>query len=368
MDSFSIDTLVVGAGIVGVAIARELSLRGVEVVVVEAEPTIGSVVSARNSGVIHAGLYYKPGGLKARFCVEGRDMLYAYAAARNIWHRRCGKLVVATDASETAALHGLKSNAERNGVGDLALLTAGRARALEPELACVEALHSPSSGQIDVHELIEALALDAANAGALVQCRARFVSARPREGGGFSAEIGDDDRYAVECRQLINAAGLGAQTVAAAIEGFPQGLIPEQALGKGSYFQWLGRKPPFERLIYPAPVPKSAGLHCRSDGDGRTVLGPDLEFVDAVDYRVDPARARLFFESTRRFFPALRLEDLAADYAGVRPKLKTGDDFVVQGVEEHGMAGLLNCFGVDSPGVTSCMALARAIAEMALEA
>ncbi len=346
------------------ALARELALRGEEVAVLEAEAHVGAGVSSRNSGVIHAGLYYTPGSLKATCCVAGRDMLYAYAAERDIWHQRCGKLVVATRAEEVTALHNLKKNAEANGVTDLRLLSAAEAQKLEPELACVEAILSPSSGMIDVHGLLEAFAADIGNAGGLIQCHARFIAAR-HETDGFAVEVEGEDksRYVIRCQHLINAAGLQAQDIARAVEGMKVELIPEQVLGKGNYFFLEGQKAPFERLIYPMPVPGSSGLHCRRDVNGRAVLGPDIEIVDAIDYRVDLARADFFFEAVRRYYPKLLRESLVPDYAGIRPKLKHKHDFVVQGKSEHGIAGLINLFGIESPGLTSCMALARVVAD-----
>ena len=363
MDSLNIHTVIVGAGVVGMAIARELALRGTEIVVLEAEPTIGSVISARNSGVIHAGLYYAPGSLKARYCVAGRDMLYAYAAERGIWHQRCGKLVVATNPDEIDVLHKLKDNAEKNGVTDLQHLTRAEAQSMEPELSCVAALLSPSSGLIDVHALLEAFAYDATSHGALLQCHSRYLRTEIRNGGGFSVYVEGDDgvSYSIECRELINTGGLEAQKIAGTIEGFDQTLIPEQLLGKGSYFFLEGQKAPFSRLIYPLPIPGSSGLHCRRDINGRCVLGPDFEIVDHIDYRVDPGRTKYFFENVRRYFPKLRAECLVPDYAGIRPKLKQHSDFIVQYEGDHKIPGLVNCFGIESPGVTSCMALGREI-------
>lgn len=371
MEHIKTDAVVVGAGIVGLAIARELAASGVAVVILESETTIGSVTSARNSGVVHAGLYYKPGSLKARFCVAGRDLLYAYAEKRNVWHQRCGKIVVATKKEQIEALHNLKKNAEQNGVSDLRLMTSAEACAVEPELSCVEAMDSPSSGQIDVHGLLEAFQYDAEENGAILQCQSQLTRVEPTNHGFVVHVRGPNELdYAIDCDRLINAAGLAAQKTAGLIDGFDPNLIPQQLLGKGNYFFLSGQPAPFHKLIYPLPVPGSSGLHYRRDPDGRALFGPDLELIEdpaylqnPERYQVNPQRLSIFFESVRLYFPKLRLESLQADYAGIRPKLKNSSDFIIQTEAEHKMPGLINLFGIDSPGLTSCMALAQAVAD-----
>lgn len=365
VETANTDTVIVGAGVIGLAIARDLAMRGIEAVVLESEPAIGSVISARNSGVIHAGLYYAPGSYKARFCVAGRDLLYRYAAERDVWHRQCGKLVVATGPEQIEALQALKKNAEQNGVTDLTLMTSAEAGKLEPELSCIEALHVPVSGIIDVHGLLQAFLYDAESHGCIVQLHSRFSGAE-RTGGGFIVTVEDAarEKYFICCRRLINAAGLSAQGVAAGVAEYDKALIPAQVLGKGSYFYLEGSKPPFSRLIYPLPVPGSSGLHFHSDCNDRSVFGPDLERVDAIDYRVDPARAQLFYDAIRTYFPNVRQESLIPDYAGIRPKLKGHSDFVIQTETEHKIPGLIHLFGIESPGLTSSMALAAHIGRL----
>jgi L-2-hydroxyglutarate oxidase LhgO len=363
----SVELIVIGAGVVGLAVARALAQRGREVLVLEAAAAIGTQTSSRNSGVIHAGLYYQPGSLKARLCVAGRDMLYDYAAARGVAHRRCGKIVSATEEAQIAALHALKDNAERNGVTGLRWLNPDEAQALEPELACVAALHVPITGIIDQHDYMLALLGDAEAAGATLVLRA------PVEGGavtadGFVLEIGGDAPTRIACRMLVNAAGLGAQRVAHALRGLDPATIRPQVLAKGNYFSLAG-KSPFTHLIYPLPVLGSSGLHAGFDMADRARFGPDVEWVDHVDYRVDPARAALFAAAIRRYWPGLPDGALAPDYAGVRPKLAHAgphdSDFLVQTARDHGVPGLINLYGIESPGLTSSLALADNVASEA---
>jgi L-2-hydroxyglutarate oxidase LhgO len=358
------ETIVIGAGVVGLAVARALALRGDEVLVLEAEPAVGSVTSARNSGVIHAGIYYRPGSLKARLCVAGRDLLYAYAAERGIPHKRCGKLMVATGEDQIAMLLEWKKLAEQNGVAGLRMLSPAEARQLEPQVFCVAAMQSPDTGILDVHAYLLALLGDAEAAGATLALHAPVV-----EGAviadGFVLNIGGDAPMEIGCRKLINAAGLGAQTIARRLRGLDAATIPPQVLAKGSYFSISG-KSPFEMLIYPLPVLGSSGLHASCDLGGRARFGPDVEWVDAIDYRVDPARASLFEEAVRRYWPGLPMGALQPDFAGIRPKIARGSphdtDFVVQGVETHGIPGLVNLYGIESPGLTASLALAEEVA------
>ena len=360
-----VETVIVGAGVVGLAIARALALRGREVLVLERETAIGTQTSSRNSGVIHAGLYYRPGSLKARLCVAGRDLLYAYAAARGIAHRRCGKLVVATDATQIAALRTLKANAETNGVTGIRELTPDDARGMEPALACAAALHVPVTGIVDQHEYMLALLGDAEAAGATLVLRAPVTSSAVAE-DGFLLEIGGETPARIACRTLINAAGLGAQTLARALYGLDPATVPPRVLAKGSYFSLSG-KAPFSRLIYPLPVPGSSGLHAGFDLGGRMRFGPDVEWVDRIDYRVDPAREPLFANAIRRYWPALPDGALQPDYAGVRPKLAHAGphdtDFLVQTAREHRVPGLINLYGIESPGLTASLALADYVAD-----
>jgi L-2-hydroxyglutarate oxidase LhgO len=360
-----VDTIVVGAGVIGLAIARALALRGREVLILEAENTIGTATSSRNSGVIHAGIYYRPDSLKARLCVAGREMLYAYAAARGIAHRRCGKLVSATVEGQVAALHALKDNAEHNGVTGLRLLTQVEARDAEPELACVAALDVPVTGIIDQHELMLALLGDAEARGATLVLRS------PVAGGavttdGFILDVGGETAMRIACGVLVNAAGLEAQRFAQGLRGLDPAMIPARILAKGSYFSLAG-KSPFRRLIYPLPELGSSGLHAGLDLAGRVRFGPDVEWVDRIDYRVDPAREPFFVQTIRRYWPGLPDGALQPDYAGVRPKLARASphdiDFLIQTGREHGIANLINLYGIESPGLTSSLALADYIAD-----
>jgi L-2-hydroxyglutarate oxidase LhgO len=356
----SVDTIVIGAGVVGLAVARALAMRGSEVLVLERESAIGTQTSSRNSGVIHAGLYYRAGSLKARLCVAGRDLLYAYAAERGVGHRRCGKLVSATDEAQILTLHALKDNAERNGVTELRLLTPVEARALEPELNCAAALDVPISGIIDQHELMLALLGDAEAAGATLVLRAP-VTGGAIAADGFTLDIGGETPTQIACRTLINAAGLGAQKIGRMLRGLDPATVPPQVLAKGSYFSLIG-KSPFRHLIYPLPVPGSSGLHAGLDLAGRVRFGPDVEWVNEIDYRVDPAREPLFAAIIRTYWPGLPDGALQPDYAGVRPKLShaspNDSDFLVQTEREHRVPGLINLYGIESPGLTSSVALA----------
>jgi len=361
----AVECVVIGAGVVGLAVARAMAMRGHEVLVLEAEGRIGTVTSARNSGVIHAGLYYRPDSLKARLCVAGRDRLYAYAAERRLTHKRCGKLVVATDDEQIAALQDLRDNAARNGVPDLRLLSAAAARRLEPALHCVAALHVPISGMIEVHELLGALLGDAEAHGTILALNAPVLRGAVGAAGAFTLEVGGGHAMTLSCQTLINAAGLGAQAVARSLQGVPPTTIPPQVLAKGSYFTVSG-KAPFQSLIYPLPEHGSSGLHFSCDFGGQARFGPDVEWVDVIDYRVDPARTALFEDAVRRYWPDLPSGALTPDFSGIRPKLactsQHDSDFVIQDQTTHGVRGLVNLYGIESPGLTSCMAIGEAVA------
>lgn len=361
----SVDLVVVGAGVVGLAVARAIALRGREVLVLESESAIGTQTSSRNSGVIHAGLYYRPGSLKARLCVAGRELLYAYAAARGVAHRNCGKLVVATNETQVAALYALKANAEQNGVTGIRVLTLAEARAIEPQVACAAALDVRVTGIVDQHDYMLALLGDAEAAGATLVLRAPLMGGAVTA-DGFTLDVGGEAPSQIACRALINAAGLGAQALAHGLRGLDPGTVPGQVLAKGNYFSLTG-KAPFSRLVYPLPVPGSSGLHAGLDLAGRQRFGPDIEWIDHIDYRVDPAREPLFAAAIRRYWPALPDRALQPDYAGVRPKLAHASphdsDFVVQTEREHRVSGLINLYGIELPGLTSSLALADYVAD-----
>jgi L-2-hydroxyglutarate oxidase LhgO len=352
------DVLVIGAGVVGLAVARALTLAGRSVVVVEARGAFGEETSSRNSEVIHSGIYYPTGSLKARLCVRGREMLYAFCAARGVAHRRCGKLIVAAEDSELAGLEALARKGAENGVADLRMLSGAEARALEPALACVGALHAPSTGIIDSHSFMLALTADIE----AIAYRAPFLSARVGP-EGFVAEIGGAEPMRLRVGALVNAAGLAASRVARAIEGV--GAVPDTFYAKGNYFALAGRAP-FQRLIYPAPQAHGLGVHLTFDLAGQARFGPDVEWVETLDYGVNPARGQGFAEAIRRYWPGLPEDALTPAYAGIRPKIsgpsEAAADFRIDGPERHGVPGLVNLFGIESPGLTSALAIAEEVA------
>lgn len=365
MSEFDFDALVVGAGAVGLATALALSRRGLSVVVLEKELAIGQGVSSRNSEVIHAGLYYPTGSLKARLCVTGRRALYAFLDLHHLDYRKCGKLVVANGADEVARLDGILQQALTNDVEGMARLTGPQAMALEPGLKCDMALLSPESGVFDSHGYMAALVGEIEAAGGAVVVATPFEGAAPLAGGGFSVRAGGEAPTTLTVRLLVTAAGLGAQAAAAAIEGFPRDQIPARHFGKGVYFRLQGRAP-FERLVYPPPIPGALGTHYRKDLGGQAVFGPDLEFVTTEDYSVDPAKAAVFAAYVRKFWPAVPEDRLSPDYAGIRPKIHGPDehqpDFRLDGVEAHGIPGLVAMFGIESPGLTSSLAIGEEVA------
>jgi L-2-hydroxyglutarate oxidase LhgO len=359
--SVDIDTVVVGAGVVGLAVARALAMSGREVIVVEAGEGIGTGISSRNSEVIHAGIYYPGGSLKARMCVAGKQRLYAFCEAHGVSYQRLGKLIVATDASQQQALGGLLEQGRRNGVDDLQWLDADQARELEPALSCVAALWSPSTGIVDSHGLMLALQGDAEAHGAALVFNTPLLSARCTD-QGFELYMGGAEPMTLSCRELINCAGLSAPEVARRIAGLPVHFVPTAHLCKGSYFSFSGRAP-FRHLVYPAPESAGLGVHMTLDLGGQARFGPDVEWVDAVDYRVDPARADGFYGAIRRYWPGLPDNSLQPAYSGIRPKItgpgEPAADFRISGPAEHGVPGLVNLFGIESPGLTSCLALAE---------
>lgn len=361
-----IDVAVIGAGAVGLAVARELALRRREVLVLEANAVIGQETSSRNSEVIHAGIYYPAGSLMALLCVEGRHRLYRYLAERHVAFRQCGKLIVATNAAESARLAAVAAHARQNGVDDIVEIDAAAVRALEPALSCTAALLSPSTGIFDTHGFMLALQGDAENAGAALAFHAPVLGAKAGE-DGIVLEIGGGAAMQLRCRAVVNAAGLNACTLAARIEGMAPALVPKPYYAKGNYFSLSGRSL-FSRLIYPVPVPGGLGTHLTLDLAGRARFGPDVEWIDEIDYVVDPARGESFYAAIRRYWPALPDGSLRPDYAGIRPKLAAPgagwNDFVIQGREAHGIVGLVNLFGIESPGLTASLAIAAHVAAL----
>ncbi len=366
MTGYDFDATVVGAGAVGLACGRALAKRGLSVLVLEKEPHIGQGVSSRNSEVIHGGLYYPTGSLKARFCVEGRRTLYAFLESHKVDYRRCGKLVVATQEDEVGRIEAIFQQATANGVEGLEHLTGSQARGLEPGLNAHAAILSPESGVFDSHGYMLALQGEIEDAGGSVVVATPFERAEPLPGGGFTITAGGEGGATLTTRLLVTAPGLASQTVAALIAGYPADRIPAGHFGKGVYFRLTG-KAPFERLIYPPPIPGALGTHYRKDLGGQAVFGPDLVFIETEDYSVDPAKAVEFEGYIRRFWPALPEGALTPDYAGIRPKLhgpgEAQPDFQLRGREDHGIDGLVALFGIESPGLTSSLAIGEAVAE-----
>lgn len=359
-----INTVVIGAGVVGLAVARALALRGREVLVLEAADAIGTGTSSRNSEVIHAGIYYTAGSLKAGLCIEGKARLYAYCMDRGIAHRRCGKLLVATSADQLPQLQMIIAKAAANGVNDLVLLTRAEAQAMEPHLTCIAAVHSPSTGIIDSHALMLSMQGDLENAGGMVAFNTSLASAKVAPEG---IELTMADGTQLMARRVVNAAGLHAQSLAHRIEGLAAEHVPPAFFAKGNYFTLSGRSP-FTRLIYPVPQAAGLGVHLTIDMGGQAKFGPDVEWVNSPDeLTVDPARGDGFYAEVRKYWPELPDGALQAGYAGIRPKIQSptesARDFLIQGPQDHGVPGLVNLFGIESPGLTSSLALGEFVAE-----
>lgn len=365
--SFDFDATVVGAGAIGLTCGRALSKQGLSVLVLEKAPHIGQGVSSRNSEVIHGGLYYPSGSLKARFCVEGRRALYSYLESHKIDFRKCGKLVVATQEDEVPLIEAIFERATVNQVEGLLHLSGDEARAMEPGLNAHSAILSPESGLFASHDYMLALQGEIEDAGGSVVVSTPFERAEPLAGGGFSITAGGEGGATLTTRLLVTAPGLSAQDVAGRIAGYPADDIPAGHFGKGVYFRLTG-KAPFERLIYPPPIPGALGTHYRKDLGGQAVFGPDLAYVASEDYSVDPAKATEFERYIRRFWPGLPDGALTPDYAGIRPKLhgpgENQPDFQLLGRDKHGLDGLVALFGIESPGLTSSLALGEAVAAM----
>lgn len=356
-----VDAVVIGAGVVGLACARALALAGREVIVIEAAEGIGTVTSSRNSEVIHAGIYYPPGSLKARLCVAGKLQLYAYLRERGLPHHNCGKLIVATSHDQIVQLEKIRGQAAANGVADLRMLPATEATAMEPALRCVAALHSPSTGIVDSHAYMLSLLGDIESAGGMLALMSPVTGGRVTT-AGIEIETGGADPMRVRARTVVNSAGLHAQAVAARIVGFPRQQVPPAYFCKGNYYSLVGRSP-FSRLIYPVPEAAGLGVHVTIDLAGQARFGPDVEWIDEIDYDVDPRRADAFYAEVRKYWPDLRDGQLAPGYSGIRPKIQSrteaAKDFLVAGPGDHGVAGLVNLFGIESPGLTASLAIAE---------
>jgi L-2-hydroxyglutarate oxidase LhgO len=362
-----VECVVIGAGVVGLAVARALALAGREVLLLEAETHPGTITSARNSGVIHAGLYYTPGSFKARFCVAGNRALYAYCARHGVDHQNCGKLIVANGDEEEQVLLHLLERAHRNDVDGVRMISGTEARKLEPEVRSTAALHCPTSGIVDQHPLMLALQGDMENAGGTLVCDCR-VESITRLADGLRVRTAGAAATEVEARFVVNSAGLGAVDLLARIEGYEKSMIPNMHLGRGNYFT-VAERSPFRHLIYPVPHAAGLGIHATLDLGRRVRFGPDVEWIDHVDYSVNATRAPLFYEAIRRYWPRLADGALMPDYTGIRPKLhgpgEPQPDFRIESAAEHGIPGLVNLLGIESPGLTSSMAIGDYVATFA---
>ena len=362
-----VDAIVAGAGVVGLAVARALALSGREAVVVEAESMIGTGTSSRNSEVIHAGIYYPPGSNKARLCVAGKQALYEYCAERGIKHRRCGKLIVATNDNQQDELATIFARAYANGVTDLEHLTKAQAQAMEPDVACTAALHSPSTGIIDSHGYMLTLQGDLEDSGGAIAFGTTISRGEIDASGGVTLHCKDvvsGEDFALAAPVFVNSAGLGAVALAQSLTGFPAEHIPPAFLARGCYFSLSGRSP-FSKLVYPVPEPGGLGVHLTLDLGGQARFGPDVEWIERIDYAVDPRRADKFYAEIRRYWPALPDHALQPSYSGIRPKIsgpgEPAADFRVDGPADHGMAGIVNLFGIESPGLTASPAIAAEV-------
>lgn len=363
-----VGAVVIGAGVVGLACARALAKKGIATVILEKNRGIGQETSARNSEVIHAGLYYPTGSCKAALCVRGRHLLYDFCRSHQVRHRACGKLIVATNPEQAARLEALRHQGEANGVTDLQPLSGTQARQLEPALHCTAALLSPSTGIVDSHGLMLALLGEAQSHGASLALNSPFIAGH-RDNGNWLLEIGGTEPMTLKTEWVINAAGLHAPQVAAKLAAFPRECIPSAHYAKGNYYALAGRAP-FSRLIYPLPEPGGLGVHLTLDLGGQARFGPDVEWLETenpeiLDYRVDPRRADSFYAEVRKYWPDLPDAALQPAYSGVRPKIGSAHapaaDFLIQGPESHGVGGLINLFGIESPGLTSALAIGETI-------
>jgi L-2-hydroxyglutarate oxidase LhgO len=363
----TVDCVVIGAGVVGLACARALALRGREIIVLEQAEAIGTETSSRHSEVIHAGIYYEPGSLKARFCVEGKLKMYRFMDERGIPYKRLGKLIAATSENQIGALHQIKARAEKNGVMDLEFLSHNEVTAREPELRCITALWSPSTGVADSHAFMLGLQGDAEDQGAMIAFFAPVERGTVAD-DGIILEVGGAGAMTLKAKTVVNAAGLHTQSLTHAFEGFPKDRIPPWHYCKGNYYALSGCRAPFSSLIYPAPEQAGLGVHLTLDLAGQARFGPDVEWIDEIDYDVDPKRADSFYAAVRKYWPGLPDGALQPAYAGIRPKIQAegepAADYMIHGPSDHGVPGLVNLYAIESPGMTSALAIADQVAEM----
>lgn len=359
-----VDAIVIGAGVVGLAVGARLARAGLDTVIADGEATFGGWTSSRNSEVIHAGIYYEKGSLKASLCLRGRSLLYAYCRARAIPHRAIGKVIFAANSEQMVALDAISARAEAAGVSDLVRLDAADARRLEPALSCHAALFSPSTGILDSHALMSALLADAESSGAQFARRSRVTRLSRLVGGAWGVHLDDEPGFAVSAARVVNAAGLTAHLLAQETEGLDPIRVPKIRYARGNYFGYHGTVP-FGRLIYPVPVPGGLGTHLTFDLAGAARFGPDVEWVETLEYGVDPGRGTAFLAAARAIWPEVDPTRLAPAYSGIRPKLPGGGDvdFVVDGPDAHGLPGLVNLFGIESPGLTASLAIADLVAD-----
>ena len=364
-----IDCVVIGAGVVGLAVARKLAEDGREVLVLEAENAIGTQTSARNSEVVHAGIYYPSSSLKAALCYPGKEALYRYCSDRGVPHKRCGKLIVASDDNQLSGLEGILKTGHANGVTDLTLLDQKTVRETAPALNATAAIWSPSTGIVDSHQLMLALLADIELNGGMLALKSKVKSISPTE-GGLQVCVDGDVETNILARTVVNCAGLGAVDVAKRTNGLPQTTIPDVAYAKGSYFAYSGPVP-FDCLVYPMPAPGGLGIHLTLDQAGQARFGPDVEWVDTVDYAVDPASKDKFVKSIQTYWPDIQASRLHASYSGIRLKTygksREYHDFIVASEQQHCISGLVNLFGIESPGLTSCLAIADYVAAIAVK-
>ena len=365
-----VDCVVIGAGVVGLAVAREMALQGRETILLERENAFGTISSARNSEVIHAGIYYPKDSLKAKLCVEGNRLLYEYCRSHQVATQPYGKLIVASDASQLDDLQAILYKAQNNGVPDIKIISGEQAKALEPQLQCVAAILSSSTGIVDSHGYMLSLLGGFEDAGGMVAYQSPLISAKPigaNAENGFELEIGGPDGMQLQTKLLINCAGMSAPAVAQKIIGLEKGEIPKAYFAKGNYFSLSG-KSPFTHLIYPIPEPGGLGVHLTLDMGGQAKFGPDVEWLDIeseeqIDYTVDSKRGDGFYEAVRRYWPDLKDGALQPDYSGVRAKIvppnSPAGDFCLNGPSDHGLQGLFNLYGFESPGLTSSLAIAK---------